>query len=1270
MRHVLCVSLFFLSVILLSGQNITVKETIHWDTSSIIRKDIDYQGNTIYYLYFSEAVYHNVSTRLPYFGGLIELNNNIHDVTVTLSEQQFETLDNKFLKNIDHTDSLTEAINVQHDIVYIRKQPYLQYSLIPLKKNGATVEKLTAFSLIIRPKPTPALKSAYKRVKAYKNQSVLNTGSWYKIKIEESGIYKLSWSDIKDIGISNPANVKIYGNKGGMLSFYNDDKKPDDLSEIPVLMDKGSDGVFNKGDHILFYGDGPDTWEYSEGDDFFKQNIHCYSDGTYYFVTEKSGAAKTPYPASSVSQSATHNVNSFNGYAYHETDQENLIKSGREFYEKIGVTGNRSFSFSFPGIVTTSPAKISSRVLARSSASSTFYIYINGQNEQTISLPNVADLEGHTHARVSSMISDFIPGDPGININVVFDHNNNPSAEAWLDYVTVNARRQLKLIDKQLLFRDIESAGAGNISAFTLSGANNNTLVWDVSDPVNIRQIQTGLSGSTLSFKLSTDTLREFIAFDKTKNYPVPVYEEGLFTGPVENQNLHGAGQPEMVIVSHPDFLEQAKELEDIHKKDGLDVLTVTPEQVYNEFSSGAPDVSAIRNFMKMLYDRAENDDEMPKYLLLFGDGSYDNKTYDKDNTNYILTYQTQHSVNSAISYVTDDFFGLLDNNEGGTTGVLDIGIGRFPVKSTEEAQGIIEKIKIYKSAETFGDWRNKLLFVGDDDDGNIHMRDADRLANFVDTAYPGFSIDKIFIDAYKQESTPVGQRYPEVNRQINDQMFKGALIFNYLGHGGEVGLAHERIVTANDIMSWENKNKLPLFVTATCEFSRFDDYKRTSAGELILLNSKGGGIGLLTTTRVVYSGSNYTLNRQFFNYAFNTDANNEKYRLGDIIRLTKRNAGSSTNKRKFVLLGDPALKINNPFYKVNTTSVNKVDVDNPLDTLSALAKISVTGQVVSHNNELMDNFNGVVYPVVYDKNQTVETLANDKGTPYTFKARNSVLYKGKASVSGGKFEYNFVVPKDIVYRYGKGKFGYYADNNTIDAHGSFKDIIIGGAADSVPVDNDGPKIRLFMNDTNFASGGITDNNPKILALVYDDNGINTTGNGIGHDITAMLNDDDKYILNDYYEGDMDSYQSGTINYPLTGLDKGEHRLKLKVWDVYNNSSEEVIDFVVVGTEGLVLDHILNYPNPFTTRTSFFFEHNQPGTTLDVMIQIFTVSGKLVKTIQRTPAPGGYRAGPFEWDGKDDFGSNIGRGVYIYRVKVRNENGETAEEYQKLVILK
>ncbi len=1268
MRHFLCVFILFIHVIFIQSQDITNKETISWDEASMVKKDFDINNNNIYYLYFNGAVYKSLNTRLPYFTDIVKLNsNNISDVSVSISDMQFQTLDTKYLRNIQHLDSIPKKIILQHEIVYIKKQPFLQYSFIPLKKTGKRIEKLTDFRIKI----TPALqiKTALKKKKSYKSNSVLRSGSWYKIKISTDGIYKLTWSDIDNMGIDNTQNVKIYGNKGGMLPFSNSEKHIDDLVEIPVYMDKGSDGIFNKGDYLLFYGDGPVSWSYIDDDELFMQDLHSYSTASYYFITSKSGNNRSPSNALSISQSATHTVNSFNDFAYHEVEQENMIKSGRKFFEKMGTMGSISFSFNFPNLLSSSSLEISSKVLARSTNSSTFYIKVNDQITQTLNLWPVS-MDGYLYADVSSMKTDFTASSDKIDVDVVFNHNNNPSAEAWLDYVTINARRELRLNSDQLLFRDKKSAGPGNIASFTLKSANNNTIVWDITDPVNIKKISTNLSGSNLSFKVHTDSIREFIAFDKTGDFLTPVYKDDDDIGLIENQNLHNAGQPDMVIVSHADFLEQAEDLKTIHEEEGLDVLVTTPGKIYNEFSSGAPDVSAIRNLMKMLYDRASGNDELPRYLLLFGDGSYDNISSDNNNTNFIPTYQIENSINTSASYVTDDFFGLLDDDEGGTKGAVDIGVGRFPVKTVEEARGIIEKIENYTSKGSYGDWRNSLVFVGDDEDANTHMNDANKLANYINTEHPGFSITKIFLDAYPQVSTPVGQRYPDVNEQINNQIFKGALIFNYSGHGSETGLAHERIVTTSDIQSWENIDKLPLFVTATCEFSRFDDYERTAAGEMVILNDKGGGIALLTTTRVVYSGSNYTLNREFYNHVFKKDNNNERYRLGDIIRMTKNNAGSTDNKRKFILLGDPALKLNYPFYKVNTTAINNTNINKPLDTLRALTKVSVKGEVVDNSNQLIDNFNGIVYPVVFDKTQSIETLANDDDPPFNFEARNSVIYKGKASVTKGKFDFSFIIPKDIIYSYGFGKIGYYADNNNIDANGSFKNFIIGGSADSIPTDNSGPDIRLFMNDTNFASGGITDNNPKILALLYDENGINTTGNGIGHDISAVLDNDKTYVLNDYYEADLDSYQGGSVEYPLSDLEKGDHRLKIKVWDVYNNSSDEFIDFVVVSDKGMILDHVLNYPNPFTTNTSFFFEHNQPGSTLDVLIQVFTVSGKLVKTIRRTIVSNGYRVEPIEWDGRDDFGSNIGRGVYIYRVKVRNENGKTAEKYQKLVILK
>ena len=749
--------------------------------------------------------------------------------------------------------------------------------------------------------------------------------------------------------------------------------------------------------------------------------------------------------------------------------------------------------------------------------------------------------------------------------------------------------------------------------------------------------------------------------------------------GVVANQNIHGIiGQPDFVIVSHPNFINEANSLASFHENiDSLDVAVVQTTQVYNEFSSGAQDVTAIKGLMRMLYERAVDSTELPRYLLLFGDGSYDNKNQISNNTNFVVTYQSVNSLNPTGSYVSDDYFGLLDENEGESTlDDLDIGIGRIPIKSVAEAQDVLNKMLHYEEASTMNPWRNELCFIADDEDGNIHINDADNIAMMLDTTYADYNIDKIYLDAYAQESTPAGQRYPAVKDAINRKMENGSLILSYTGHGGELGWAHERVLENLDINSWSNYDNMPLFLTATCEFSRFDDPDRTAAGEYVFLNPNGGAIAMLTTVRLVVSGQNEILSSNFFNTVFKP-VNGEMPRLGDVCMKTKNLSGNGQNTRKFVLIGNPAQRLAYPKHIAVTDSINYMAVSGASDTLKALSKVTISGHIERTSGEKFSSFNGTIYPTVYDKASSVTTLRNDSQSNIKiFMLQKNALFRGKASVVNGEFDYIFIVPKDIAYQPGFGKISYYAEDGETDANGSYEDFVIGGTSSNIEPDNTGPEVRMFLNDTNFVDGGLTDENPVLLAFLSDKHGINTTGNGIGHDIVAILDEesDNPIVLNEEYEADRDSYKSGSLQYPFANLSVGAHKLSLKVWDVYNNSTQVFTDFIVAESANLALSHVVNYPNPFTTYTEFWFEHNRPGEFLDVQIQVFTISGRLIKTINTNIVTHGFRPNPsqwpdLQWDGKDDFGDKIGRGVYVYHLKVRTSEGEMANQYEKLVIL-
>ncbi|MFN5646185.1 MAG: type IX secretion system sortase PorU, partial [Sphingobacteriales bacterium] len=767
--------------------------------------------------------------------------------------------------------------------------------------------------------------------------------------------------------------------------------------------------------------------------------------------------------------------------------------------------------------------------------------------------------------------------------------------------------------------------------------------------------------------------LREYIAVSPDR-YLTPV-----FTGRVSNQNLHGSPQVPYIIVTHASLLFEANRLAEYHRQnDGLAYVVADVQQIYNEFSSGTPDPSAIRDFVKMFYDRAGADTlQRPKYLLLFGDGSFDYKEKTDSLTNLVPVFESFNSLDPLVSYVSDDFFGLLDDNDdvNSVTPVsyLDIGIGRVPASTVAQAKAYIDKVIAY--GKSFGPWRNQMSFVADDEDINTHFNDAEIISKTAGASNEAVNIAKMYLDAYVQESGSGGSRYPQVNEAINRRMFTGNLIWNYSGHGGSSRLAQEAILEADMVNVWSNAQKLPLFITATCDFAPYDDPAIQSLGDNILMRPLTGAIGLMTTTRPVFAFSNRVINNNYLATALYRQPDGKYLTLGEAVKRTKnytyQTSGDALNNRKFTLLGDPALTLGYPKMKVVTTAINNIAAAAYTDTLKALNRYTITGEVRNLQGVLMTDFSGNVYPVLYDKEQELSTRGNDPGSRVAgFRQQLNPVFAGKAKVQGGKFSYTFIVPKDIDIRTGRGRLSYYADNGATDGAGTETNWYVGGLGNEVKDDGQGPVVRAYLNDEKFVNGGIVNENPVLIVKLTDSSGINTVGTGIGHDLTATLDDDPRkiYILNDFYEADT-SFRNGTIRFPLAGLSPGPHNLKIKAWDVFNNSSEQILEFLVAKQEELALKHVLNYPNPFTTNTRFWFEHNRPGEQLQVFIRIMTVTGKVVKTIQRTITTIGNRSDEISWDGRDDYGAKLGRGVYLWQLSVRTSDGKRVQKLEKLVIL-
>lgn len=1117
---------------------------------------------------------------------------------------------------------------------------------------------------------------AQKAKDSYSNSSVLSSGEWFRIGIISDGIYRIDYSRLRQMGLTNPSNPRIFSNNHGQLSYYNSDPAPDDLKELSIYTSNDNDGIFNDGDYLLFFGKGTHRWIYNKTSKLYDFLRHNYSDTTFYFITSGSTPGKRVATVTEPSQDANYFSLESDALFIHEQENENLIKSGREWFQKIL---NLPVNPGFTGLVKGEKINYRIRVAARASVRTTFSLYEGTTIKKNIQVPgtNLFNYTG-TYAQITDSAGSILPGSASPVFEIRFANNGEAGAKAWLDYVRFQGRKTNSFTGPLMQYSDSRSVAPGRITNFTISNQIADVLVWDVSDPFIIKQIKHTWTDNNISFKSLNDSLKTFIAFTPGSAL-IPSIKPAL----IPNQNLHGSQPVDMIIITHPLFREYAEKLAKIHlENSGLVSQVVSPQEIYNEFSGGIPDIVALRNYIRMKYLRQLGTSHPLKYLLLFGDGSYENKTLPPNNPNFIPTYQSQNSNVYVSSFTSDDFYGLLEDGEGEANGTEDIGTGRLPVSDTIQAGIIISKIKKYLDPANMGDWKNIICITADDEDGNAHMSDADGLAQVLKDSVPAYNIAKIYLDAFRQTTTVNGQSYPDVRKAINDRINAGCLIFNYVGHGSETGLAHERVVTIEDINSWVNGGKLPLFITATCEFSRFDDIEtnlltremtgKTSAGELVLLNKDGGAIALMSTTRVVYSAPNFFLNRNIFNYAFGRDKSGNTMRLGDIIRLAKNNSGSGPNKRNFSLLGDPALILAYPWHgTVITDSINSIPVSEKTDSLKALSVVTVAGHIETPDGKLMNNFDGVVFPLVYDKESKIKTLANDGGPVMEFFLRNNILFSGKTKAKEGKFRFTFIVPRDINYSFGNGKISYYANDYKEDMNGSFNSIIVGGFANTTIMDTSGPIIKLYMNDTLFRKGGITDSNPRLLAVIEDKGGINTTGSGIGHDLTGFLDSDRNrsFVLNNYFVNDFDDYMSGRIIYNLSGLSAGSHSINIKAWDNFNNSSEESIIFLVESGEKFILKNLINYPNPFLTETRITADHNRPDDEFDVTINIFNLNGRIIKVIKTKVPSTGYTLPPVIWDGNDEGGNRVGRGVYPYTVTVSTANGETSKAAGRMIIL-
>ena len=1276
MKKIVCIIVMFIFQISFAQDDKNI--TISWI-------DGDYSVTENYKVripsFKSECFIYNDVKKSVFFSKKFEVPFAIDEKKIQISNIVFENVSEEKLGDLDKSQ-IPKTLNATIQNAKAREVNYGLLTFSPIIKEGNIYKRVKSLSFdcvagvnqSFSNKNTTGIAS-----------SVLKTGNWKKFYVQKSGVYQISKAFLKELGFDvnvDPQKIKIYGNGGRMIPLTNSEPYPIDLAENAIQFVGEGDGVFNDGDYILFYAEGVDNYNTDS-----QTHINLYADKSYYYVTSSASNGKRITPLLESSQPPDKIFATYDEYQYHEIDKTNLASLGRKWFgEQFKVSNDQNFQFSFPNIVLTSPVSLVVKVAAASVNSSTFTVKLNNINVGNIDLYSFSP--GATLANEAALYSTVNNSSTNIAIDLNYNNKGVPSAVGYLDYISLKATSNLKGYGKQFRFSvDAVSSSIGTCE-YQINNATSIKQVWDISDIYNVTT-KLNAGQSQFSFKTLMGEEKKYTVVDNLDTY-TPLKDSNTI---VYNQDLKGTiflnkqgvfEDIDYIIITPSSLNSQAERLANFHRTNSnLNVKVVNLENLYEEFSSGKQDIGAIRNFVKYVYDNPSNPSNKIKYLCLFGDASYDFKDRIKNNTNIVPAFQSLESFSLSASFISDDYFGLMDPNEGNMQSTLgiDLAVGRMLVSNLPQAEQMVTKVIDYYDKKSFGKWRNNLVFLSDDVDKGTDatlQSNLDDLANKITLEKPFFNLKKIHIDSYVQETTSGGQKYPKAKDDFINSFGQGALVFNYFGHGGEDGLTGERIFETKDAIALSNRYKYPLFITVTCEFTRFDNPSRPTAGEQTYWNPLGGAVSMVTTTRQIgqYTGEIFNINLASKLFAYGSNYYDS---VAESVRQTKNMSGNSGNNVVFYI-GDPALKLAIPKPKIELTKINGVPITGSPDVLQALAYATISGEVTNEIGVPLTNYNGELAVNIYDKDIIRTTLAND-GTiisngvleKMTFTTLGETIFRGNASVTNGKFEFGFVVPRDIKIPIGNGKISFYAKNNTVleDQTGYDFSIKIGGLNTNAVADVVPPKIRVYMNDESFVSGGTTNQSPLFLAFLEDEHGINTAS-GIGHDIVAYLDGDETkpYILNDFYETELNNYTKGKLKYPFRNLAIGLHTITIKAWDVYNNIVTAELQFIVVGDETLSLTNVLNYPNPFVNHTEFWFTHNKPFEQLEVQVQVFTITGKIVWTKNQIVNNIGFTSRDITWDGRDDFGDKIGKGVYVYKLTVKsNVTNKKIEKIEKLVIL-
>lgn len=1279
-RLIYVLSLLLLNANIIVGQIHTSSHQLEWNPDLKLTFP-----DTRPKLQFNNCTYLDNLELLPIFHTVLFSTTPSTESKVYLSQQQIRPAT---AKEKEWLDQYRHLLSSEFSIINVRTEHRNSFAIetyvLPIRINASKeYELLKSFSLIAQNFQLE-MSNTKEKYEAAPSSSVLSQATFYKFSVQKKGVYKLSYSDLVKHGIISgpiPSNqLAVFGNPSGMLKPLNSENKFHDLNELSTYVEDQGNGIFENGDFILFYGEESTVWKPQKN--YFEHQINYYDDFTYYFISPNytKGTRNRILTAPLISEDEDIIINQYNDYQLHHQEIENVCESGLQWVGEVFRENNKSedFSFLLQDAILDSTILLKTRLV--STGTSSFTLKNNAYQKEIEFTKKPECAEEHIS------IHQLQINQPICKINLTFNKVSGTSSNGYLDYLELNYYRKTQLPNTgQFNFRSFASIGL--VAKYQIFQANVNTKVWKINSVHHIEQISTQSTREGIEFKQQDSELKEYVAFNSTF--------EPTFIGKVENQNLHELSSIDYVIVSHPNFLEEAETLAKFHRGKGLSVAVVTPQKIYNEFSSGAQDPIAIRRLMILLANKSITDTALsyPRYLLLMGAASYDYKNKLTTFKNYVPNFQDIRSLSSDLGSIsTDDDFGYLGEGEGiyPKQEILDISIGRFPVTNKQEAQNMVNKVLRYSSEQylsqetssgissNYGDWKNTVTFIADDGESfDVQYEAPHRFSDYINRYSKNINVEKLYGDAYKKVTSSVGMRSPDLKHAIKQRMGKGALFVGYMGHSGWDAWSNEKILMTNDINEWDNINSLPMMFASSCSFSLHDRPSLTSGGELSVLNPNGGAISMVAASRSAITGDIEAIQSDFVTTAVQK-VNGEAPRIGDAFYTAKIN-NRTKGIRVFNLLGDPALEVALPKHNVQITTLNSRPIEDPsIDTLKALSHIQIEGIIEDKNGNIINNYQGVLQVSIFDKMTTKETLGNmgDNGRPnpkVSYTLQNSIIYKGKTNIENGKFQFQFIVPKDISYQYGLGKISFYAYSESMpDANGYCDKIVIGGFNSDMPTDTTPPELSLYINKDNYLPNDISNKQVILIADISDDYGINTTGAGIGHDITLTIDGDYKNAIpvNEYFEYNINSYTQGRLSYPLKNLAVGKHEIQLKVWNIFNISTQKSITIEIVDDQRLGVFNLQNAPNPlYKGGTNFHFSHNAPNNLDKIEIYIYNMMGSIVNILTINPVNSSSIVGPIYWDGTDANGKRLSKGMYFYRARIRSKDKGEAFAQQKMIIV-